>query len=79
MDLRDILAGLFWMIMGNIVFYLVYPLYGAMISGFATSVVGEFGLTDNIVAIGWGGYIFLWACVGIVLPIYLLIKGSSKD
>lgn len=79
MDLRDILTGLFWLVMGNIVFYFVFPLFGAMIDGMATTVVGSFGLTDTIVALSWGGYIMIWGIVGIVIPLYLIIKGAGKD
>lgn len=79
MDLRDIIIGGFWLVLGNLVFYFVYPLFGSLVDGFGTSAVGSFGLTNTIVAIGWGGYFLLWGIAGVVVPIYLIIKGASRD
>ena len=79
MDLRDIFLGVFWFIAGNLVFYLLYPLFGSFIDGLGTQAIGTFGLTNNIVAIGRRAYIFFWAIVGGVIPIYLWITGASRD
>lgn len=79
MDLKDIIAGLFWLVVGNLVFYLVYPLFSSFVDGLGNEAIGTFALTDTMIAIGWGAYILAWIGVGAILPIYLLINGVNKD
>lgn len=67
------------MVLGNLAFYFIYPLFGAMLDGFGTSTIGTFGLTDTVIAIGWGGYLLLWMVAGVVMPIYLIIKGAGSE
>lgn len=79
MDLRDIFFGLAWLVLGNLVFYLTYPIFSGIMTGVSDATVGEFGLTSTIVAVGWGGFILMWVLVGFAIPIYMLIKGASRD
>jgi hypothetical protein len=79
MDLRDIIIGLVWMTFGNLLFYIMYPIYGSLIDGFSTAVIGSFGLTSTITAIAWGAYLVFWAFGGIAMPLYLIITGAQKE
>ena len=79
MDLRDIFFGLIWLFIGNLAFYFLYPVFGAFLTGMSTATVGEFGLTDTITALGWGGYLITWAFVGLGIPAWMIIGGANKD
>lgn len=79
MNLKDIVFGVFLIPLGNLAFYFLYPVYSAMLTGISEATSGSFGLTATMTAIGWGAYITFWALVGVIIPIYLIVKGSRED
>lgn len=77
MDLRDIIFGLIWLIVGNISFYFLYPVFGAVSGYFGTAAAGTFGLSETMVNVGWGGFMGAWFLVN-CMGIYYIIKGANR-
>ena len=79
MNIKDIVFGVFLIPLGNLAFYFMYPVYSSILTGLSDTVSGSFGLTSTMLAIGWGAYITFWALVGVIIPIYLIVKGSREE
>lgn len=79
MNLRDIIFGIGWLILGNIGFYFLYPLFVAFMGGLTNPSLGELALGSSLEGISWFGYLFMWALVGFAIPVYFIIKGASRD
>lgn len=79
MDLRKIVIGLCWIVMANLVFYFMYPIFGSLIDGMSTAVIGSFGMTSTMTSIGWGAYFLIWGLAGLGMPIYMIVSGASRD
>jgi len=64
---------------GEFAFYFMYPVYGSLLDGMSIATIGTFGLTDTMTSLGWGAYFLVWGLVGFALPLYLIVKGASKE